>query len=129
MNKYNADNSAIIDASGKEWAVDIIHQCPLPYGIAPSYDEHSLSLVVVAPGHCGGWTPHSYDKDKITHWLARRPLPPVPKPKTQTEKTEEAAKKWAHGIGCKSHPDAKWTVGDVWDAFKAGADYARKEAK
>lgn len=120
MNKYNADNTAIIDASGKEWAVEIPHLLPLPEGI--EQDKKPENCPDLAFGSASiSWTATRFSMD--THWLARKHLPPVPKPKTQAERDQDAAEKYAK----EGWASTFQSIAAV--AFLAGADYARKEAK
>jgi len=99
-NNYTSDGKFIIDASGKQWPVDVAHLMPLPNGLQfHTIAGGGYSLLFAGPD--GEWSCEQYDTD--THWLARAPLPPVPKPKTQAELDEEAYHAYMLPIVNKAH--------------------------
>lgn len=94
MNTYTQHDGKhyVRDASGKEWECNVAHEMPLPAGIEQQNDRFSdIDECLIA--YAGFATPDGvFWGDWVkgdTHWLARIPLPPVPRIKTQTEKDEE----------------------------------------
>ena len=126
MNRYTDCGGFILSANGKQWPVETAHPLPLPEGI----DENAY-----LPNGCiqaVQFGPYSSERQwtglrvsGVTHWLAPRPLPPVPKVKTQEELDEEAYQNWLTEV------DLPRTVicGCAKAGFKAGAAYSRKGAK
>jgi len=121
MNKYTEDGNHIIDASGKLWAVETPHPLPLPEGIDVGFDRNRLAQVVMGPCSFAEWVARPYNVKTISHWLARRPLPPVPKPKTQEELDKEAAEAYATDNGLS----VNLVYPEKFYAFLAGIAYAR----
>lgn len=126
MNKYSPDGNFIFDEIGRKYAVDTPHPLPLPKGINISYDLQMAGEAdqIIFGGDCGGaytkalW---GQDDEHDTHWLARRPLPPVPRRKTQEELDGEA---------CSAAYKAWDGRGSSFDSgFYAGIAHARKEGK
>lgn len=118
MNKYTPDNNYIIDASGKEWPVEEWHAMPLPSGIRD--DSH---IFFAKEGN-----PQPFCHYSSPHWLARRPLPPVPKQKTQEEIDVEACQgQWLNFN--KGRPSVPHCNSTFADGFFAGIEHARKETK
>lgn len=123
MNRYNADQTAIIDSTGKEWPVDTWHPLPLPEGITSCPDQgHSILY------RSQKYRPTQYVYDGSTHWLARKPLPELPKPKTQEELDCDAFDQWWSGPegyseACRNNRHLHC---EIWHAALA---YARKEAR
>jgi hypothetical protein len=118
MNTYTTDENGtyIVDRSGKKYRCNVAHPLPLPEGWSPcGYDEAMLVSVVYGPGKDGQWS--SVQFGMATHWLARAPLPEVPRPKTQAELDREAYMKF---IATKV-PDT------AWGCWQAACEYARKE--
>lgn len=125
-NKYSDDGRFIIDATGKQWSVDSAHPLPFPLGFDSDdrMDNAPFSAAFLFCGDEGQWRgidgkPKACD----THWLARAPLPPVPKVKTQEELDERA-----YEVFCREafDPSCNSALRSAWDAALA---YARNPAK
>lgn len=86
MNRYTPDGSAIIDATGKEWPVETPHLVPLPEGIT-DFAHGNAQYPAILFSADGKWI--GYKGIGSRFWLARRPLPEVPRVKTQEELDEE----------------------------------------
>lgn len=69
VNRYNIDNSAIIDATGNEWPVETPHELPLPEGIAANIFPKSY---VSCLNFSNGVDWYNNQHENSTHWLAGR---------------------------------------------------------
>jgi len=121
MNIYTPDGNFIVDASGNKYAVEKPYPLPLPAGIQT---HHLAPMGASGSGFSivfGGENLWGNQQEGDTHWLARRPLPPIPKPKTQRELDLEAL---AHFEATTPTTESGYSRSQIWCAAIA---YARKE--
>lgn len=113
-NQYTHDgNKWYIVAGGRTYECNVAHPLPLPEGIESGEDRFTYDVHVVFGGPHSSWVPRG-PASADTHWLARAPLPEVPRPKTQAEKDDEAYLEWFRGVGMISTHNA-------WNAALAHA--------
>lgn len=119
MNTYSKCGNYIIDATGKEWPVETPHPIPLPDGIT-DFAHGNAQYPAILFSADGKWI--GYEGIGSRFWLARRPLPEVPKVKAQEELDEE----WI-----KSEVERFWAPGGpgLMICLRAAIAYARKGAK
>lgn len=130
MNNYSPCGNFIIDATGNQWPVETPHPLPLPDGI--DQEDYvrlgaAYSTILVGPDSCGEWNPTRLPwstSTPPTHWLARRPLPPVPRPKTQAELDQEAYNVFIMGWNT---PPVNYNL--AHESFLAALAYERNRIK
>lgn len=120
MNRYTEDHQRIIAADG-EYKVNTWYHMPVPDGIDTTNAIENRFTIVFAPVDA--------IKTPYTHWLARPPLPEIPKVNTLEEKDEEVFQVW-----CKyTYPNFGGVTDNFGGAFvacwAAALAYARSTQK
>lgn len=83
MNTLNPAGTHVVDAQGKEWALDTAHPMPLPDGL-------DWKLILFWNSKFKEWHVLDYNSPD-SHWII---ISKPPAPKTQEEMDEEASQKW-----------------------------------
>lgn len=111
---FSPDGTLVTDATGKQWKTGEWHPCSVIHPL-PSFAIVAIHDLEVHREN--GWA---------RYWLVRaprRPLPPIPKPKTQEELDEEAhTKAWIKA----NYPIGDKIAGAAFnEGFFAGITHAR----
>lgn len=139
-NKYEQQSDGrwfIIDANTVRHECNVAHPLPLPEGISDEKlpdDGRLFYAIAFSMDYEAGRVWGSSCYPTATHWLARAPLPEVPRPKTQADFDLEAFVKAFPGVSLEQTDDA-WGrkvyahphVRSTWEGFVAALAYARQQ--
>lgn len=135
MNTYTTDENGtyIVDLSGKKYRCNTAHTGSVPDGIVSEYRQGYCQILVSGLSREREWCDYTGNEER-NFWLARAPLPEVPRPKTQADLDLDAFKAAFPGVSFEQEKDA-WGrdvfkhphVRSTWEGFVAALEYARKE--